>query len=83
MLWTGLQCVMVVFPDYIHLLFVQSGSKPSYLILIRTRKLNIGSYMSAHVLLNLLKELGGKEMKCEAWHSIYHYDIKITLASHF
>ena len=31
-----------------------------------------GSYMGAHVLLNLLNELG-KEIKCEACRSFYHF----------
>ena len=33
--------------------------------------LNRGSYMSAHVLLNLLNELGKKEIKCEACRAFY------------
>ena len=36
--------------------------------------LKIGSYMSAHVLLNLLNELGGeKEINCEACRAFYLY----------
>ena len=30
-----------------------------------------GSYMSAHVLLNLLNEMGKKEIKCEACRAFY------------
>ena len=33
---------------------------------LRMININRGSYMSAHALLNLLNELGGKEIKCEA-----------------
>ena len=29
--------------------------------------------MSAHVLLNLLNELGGKVIKCEACRAFYHF----------
>ena len=36
----------------------------------RCRQINRGSYMSAHVLLNLLNELG-KEIKCEACRAFY------------
>ena len=32
---------------------------------------NRGSYMSAHVLLNLLNEVGKKEIKCEACRAFY------------
>ena len=59
--------------------------------------INIGSYMSVHVLLNLLKSWG-KAIKYEAFcnkfnkftytgvrklDSIYHMALKITLKSHF
>ena len=39
---------------------------PPALVSIYTYLLHRGSYMSAHVLLNLLNELGKKKIKCEA-----------------
>ena len=39
---------------------------------------NRESYMSAHVLLNLLNQLGGKEMKCEACRAFYLFSIGFT-----
>ena len=37
-----------------------------------------GSDMSAHVLLILLNELGGKEIKCEACHAFYLFRNKFN-----
>ena len=34
---------------------------------------NKGSYMSAHVLLNLSNELRKKEIKCKACRAFYHF----------
>ena len=45
-----------------------------------TYNVNRGSYMSDHVLLNLLNKLGKREHECCFYLS---YDIKITLKSHF
>ena len=40
-----------------------------------------GSYMSAHVLLNLLNKLGEKEIKCEACRAFYPFAATILINS--
>ena len=62
----------------IHLIIEKENIYYENLILIKmyleaSKYLNRGSYMSAHVLLNLLNELGEKEIKCESCRAFYFF----------
>ena len=52
------------------MLWVLKRNHIKEMVLIALYILNRGSYMSAHVLLNLLNELG-KEIKCETCRAFY------------
>ena len=61
-LWVGLQCVIVLFPDHTHLFLMPTyydhfNRFATFTIMRPCQGMHRGSYMSAHVLLNLLNEL--------------------------
>ena len=49
--------------------FLWMGWIISFLVISNIEKINRGSYMNAHVLLNLLNE-SGKKIRCDAFPSI-------------